>query len=51
MYTAVPDEMPESGDEEIEMKPGAKVVIVLESVPLRQPLAFTSSYIFRLSWA
>jgi Na+/H+ antiporter NhaD/arsenite permease-like protein len=29
MYTAVPDEMPETRDEKIEMKPGAKVVIVL----------------------
>ena len=29
MYTAVPDEMPESGDEDVQLKPGAKVVIVL----------------------
>jgi Na+/H+ antiporter NhaD/arsenite permease-like protein len=29
MYMAVPDEMPEAGDENVELKPGAKVVIVL----------------------
>lgn len=29
MYRAVPDEMPEAGDENVELKPGAKIIIVL----------------------